>query len=237
MRIGCAGWQVPAQLAAQFDEGDSHLQRYATRFTCSEIDSSFYKAHRPSTYESWAASVPDGFLFSVKMPKQVTHASKLADLSALGYFLADIAPLGDRQGPLLMQLPPSLAFDAERVRSFLLALRFRWRGLVACEPRHPTWFSGDADALLAEYQVARVAAHPAPAPAAETPGGWGGLVYYRLHGAPRIYYSPYSQQYLAELAPTLARHAASAPTWCIFDNTATPAGVANALALLQRSAG
>lgn len=234
LHIGCAGWQVPSAYAGQFGEGESNLERYATRFACSEINSSFYKAHRPSTYENWAASAPDGFLFSVKMPKQVTHASKLADLSALGYFLGDIAPLGDRQGPLLMQLPPGFAFDAERVRAFLLGLRFRWRAAVACEPRHTSWFTGEADALLAEYEVARVAAHPGPVPAAETPGGWSGLVYYRLHGAPRVYYSPYSEQYLDALAPTLTQHAAAAPTWCIFDNTATSAGVGNALGLLQR---
>lgn len=235
VRIGCAGWQVPRELAEQFGDGASHLERYATRFTCSEINSSFYKPHRPSTYENWAASAPEGFLFSVKMPKQVTHASRLADLSALGYFLADIAPLGERQGPLLMQLPPGFAFDAERVRAFLLALRFRWRGLVACEPRHTSWFTGEGDALLAEYQVARVAADPAPLPAAATPGGWMGLVYYRLHGAPHLYHSAYSEEYLDTLVGALAIHAGTTPTWCIFDNTATKAGIENALGLLQRA--
>jgi len=233
IRIGCAGWQVPPDLSSQFADGASHLQRYATRFRCSEINSSFYRAHRPSTYEQWADSVPEGFQFSVKMPKQVTHSSRLADLSSLAYFLDDIGPLGDRQGPLLMQLPPGFAFDPERVRSFLLALRFRWRGAVACEPRHTSWFGGEADALLAEYQVARVAAHPGPVPAAETPGGWPGLVYYRLHGAPRMYYSAYDDAYLQRLAVELAGRAATAPVWCIFDNTATSAGIANALHLLR----
>jgi uncharacterized protein YecE (DUF72 family) len=233
LRIGYAGWQIPRQYADRFDGGDSHLQRYATRFSCSEINSSFYKTHRPSTYESWAAAVPDGFLFAVKAPKQITHASRLADLSALGYFLADVAPLGEKMGPLLLQLPPGFAFDAERVKAFLIALRFRYRGLVACEPRHTSWFTGEADQLLAEHEVARVAADPAPVPAAAQPGGWQGLAYYRLHGAPHMYYSGYSSGYLDTLARTLAAHG-STPTWCIFDNTAEGEATDDALGVIER---
>ena len=234
LRIGCAGWQIPRELTDRFAEGESHLERYATRFTCTEINSSFYKPHRPSTYESWAASVTDGFQFAVKMPKQVSHASRLADVSALSYFLSDIAPLGDRLGPLLIQLPPGFAFESERVRSFLLALRFRFRGWVACEPRHPSWFTGEADQLLAEHEVARVASDPAPVPAAAQPGGWNGFAYYRLHGAPRVYYSPYSGDYLDSLAPLLHKRARAMPVWCIFDNSARGAAAANALDLLRR---
>ena len=89
---------------------------------------------------------------------------------------------------------------------------------------------GEGDALLAAHRVARVAADPAKVPAAAEPGGWPGLVYYRLHGSPRIYYSDYDAAYLDALGDRLAAHRASgAATWCIFDNTALGAAAINAL--------
>ncbi len=234
IRIGYAEWHIPLAHARLFGAGASNLERYATRLMCSEINSSFYKALRPATYKSWAATVPDGFQFAVKMPKQITHISRLGDLSALGYLLTDVDNLGGKAGPLLMQLPAGFVFDAERVRAFLLALRFRFRGSVVCEPRHTSWFAPEAEQLLAEYQVARVAADPAPLPAAALPGGWPGLAYYRLHGTPRMYYSAYSDAYLDMLAQTLIEQAGVAPVWCIFDNTAAGAAAVNALGLLER---
>ena len=101
--------------------------------------------------------------------------------------------------------------------------------LVALEPRHPTWFEPEAEELVTSYRVARVAADPAVVPAAAEPGGWDGLVYYRLHGSPKIYYSAYPDEYLEALARTLARAAKSADVWCIFDNTAAFAATGDAL--------
>jgi uncharacterized protein YecE (DUF72 family) len=112
-------------------------------------------------------------------------------------------------------------------------LRVRTSASVACEPRHPTWFEADADALLADSGVARVAADPACVPAAAEPGGARDVVYYRLHGSPRMYYSEYPPQYVAALAERLSREvAAGREAWCIFDNTALGAAWRNALELL-----
>ncbi|HLM42020.1 MAG TPA: DUF72 domain-containing protein, partial [Microvirga sp.] len=105
----------------------------------------------------------------------------------------------------------------------------RHRGPVACEPRHATWFTEEADVLLRSFAVARVAADPARAPGADEPGGFPGLVYYRLHGSPKVYYSAYPDQYLKALAKTLVQAAKSADVWCIFDNTAAFAATGDAL--------
>jgi uncharacterized protein YecE (DUF72 family) len=101
---------------------------------------------------------------------------------------------------------------------------------IACEPRHPTWFEPAADALLADWRVARVAADPARVPEAALPGGWGGLVYFRLHGSPVMYRSAYGPERLGAYADQL-RAAGGRPAWCIFDNTASSAATADALAL------
>jgi len=136
-----------------------------------------------------------------------------------------------------VQLPPSLAFDAGTVTAFLAALRRSYDGPVACEPRHPSWFAAEADRLLSDHEVARVAADPAVVPQAAEPGGWGGLVYYRLHGSPQIYHSAYAAESLEALASRLAEEATTAPSWCIFDNTAFGAATADALAVLGGAPG
>jgi len=83
-------------------------------------------------------------------------------------------------------------------------------------------------------EVARVAADPAVVPQAAEPGGWGGLVYYRLHGSPKVYYSAYPADFLEALAVKLREAAKTAPTWCILDNTAQGAAPADALAVSER---
>jgi uncharacterized protein YecE (DUF72 family) len=236
--VGTAGWSIPREQQARFPEGGSHLERYAGVFAAAEINSSFHRPHRPSTYVRWAETVPAGFRLCAKLPKAVTHTQKLMDVEPLlDVFLAEAAGLGEKLACLLVQLPPSLAFDAPAADAFFRALRDRFPRSVACEPRHPTWFGGEAAALLAEHRVARIAADPARVPEAAVPGGWSGLRYWRLHGSPRMYYSSYPPESLAALAADLRASAASgAETWCIFDNTASGAAAGDALDVLARLA-
>ena len=232
--VGCAGWGVPKPHAGRFPAAGSHLARYAARLPAVEINSSFYKPHRPATYARWAATVPPAFRFAVKVPKAVTHEKRLtgaADL--LDAFLAEATALGDEIGPLLVQLPPSLPFRGEVAGGFLTELRERFAGGVVLEPRHPTWFTPEGERLLASFRVGRVAADPAVVPAAGEPGGWDGLAYFRLHGSPKVYHSDYPPAYLDALAGRL-RATTAAERWCIFDNTADFAAPANALDLLAR---
>jgi uncharacterized protein YecE (DUF72 family) len=215
----------------RFGAAGSRLERYARRFRCVEINSSFYRPHRPSTYARWAASVPDDFRFALKVPKEITHTRRFVDAAEpLERFLAESAELGGKRGVLLVQLPPSFAYDAALARTFFAAFRARYDGLLACEPRHPTWFTAQADDALKGAQVARVAADPAAVPDAAVPGGWDGLQYHRLHGAPRTYYSAYDGAAVHAVAERL--RAATVPAWCVFDNTALDAATANALDLV-----
>jgi uncharacterized protein YecE (DUF72 family) len=152
-------------------------------------------------------------------------------------FLEEVAPLGDKLAVLLVQLPPKLAFDAAVANEFFADLQARSGGrAIACEPRHPSWFEAEADALLAGLQVARVAVDPAVVPAAAEPGGWRGLNYWRLHGSPVMYRSAYGAERLEAYAEALAEaHQAGRPAWCMFDNTASSAATADALWLAKRT--
>lgn len=234
--IGSAGWSIPTARAADFSGDGTHLERYARRLSAVEINSCFYRSHRPETYARWASHVPSHFRFAVKAPKQITHEQRLRGCSALvERFAAETASLGEQLGPWLIQLPPSLTFDDQQAGTFLETLRRYYSGDVAWEPRHETWFTPAAERLLTAYRVARVAADPAVTPAAVEPGGWPGLVYYRLHGSPRKYYSAYSDDDVSTLASKLVHDAAvSRTTWCIFDNTALGAALENALQMADR---
>lgn len=234
LRIGCAGWTIPKQHAALFAPAGSHLERYAARLHAVEINSSFYRAHRRATYERWAAQVPDGFAFSVKAPKVISHELRLHEADeALDQFVAQVSGLGDALGALLFQLPPSFGFNAKAASAFFDGLRARFGGSVVCEPRHPDWFSQRADDLLREYRIARVAADPPVVEAARVAGGWGGLIYFRLHGSPRIYYSQYGRDRLEQFATELTSAPNDCALWCIFDNTAAGWATADALALQE----
>ncbi|HEX8574142.1 MAG TPA: DUF72 domain-containing protein [Allosphingosinicella sp.] len=230
--VGTAGWTVPARVAELFPAEGGGLERYSALFGCAEINSSFHRSHRPDTWRRWAQSVPRGFRFSAKLSKEITHKRRLVDCSEpLEAALAEIGLLGESIAILLVQLPPSLAFDPEVAKSFLGELRDRWSLEIAFEPRHPSWFEDEAEALLESFRTARVAADPARVPAAAEPGGWSGLAYYRLHGSPIPYRSSYDDGRLEAYAARIA--AGPAPAWCIFDNTASGAATADALKLKQ----
>jgi len=227
--IGTAGWSIPRASAGRFDFEGTHLERYARVFGCAEINSSFHRPHAAVTYARWAASTPPGFRFAVKLPRAITHDRKLRRARLpLDRFLDETRGLGRRRGPLLVQLPPSHAFDARVAARFFELFRARYDGTLVCEPRHGSWLSPAADALLVRYKVARVAAHPASAPGADHPGGWKGMAYFRLHGAPRVYWSRYDREFLATLENVLRQIPLSGDAWCVFDNTASGAALENA---------
>jgi uncharacterized protein YecE (DUF72 family) len=230
-RIGTAGWNVPSLYLGQVPLGGSHLERYARRLNAVEINSSFYRPHRRATYQRWAQSVPDDFRFSVKVPKAITHEAGLADCGALlDRFVDEVTGLGEKLGVLLVQLPPKSAFKKRIANGFFRDLRKRIDIDVVLEPRHASWFAADVDDWLAERNIARVAADPAPVLGAGKPGGRKALAYYRWHGSPRIYYSDYNAAALASLQRRL-KEGRARTVWCIFDNTAAGAALGNALEL------
>jgi uncharacterized protein YecE (DUF72 family) len=235
--IGTAGWSIPGASAERCPGPGTHLQRYARAFRGAEINTSFYRPHDPTTYARWARSTGPSFRFAVKVPRVITHELRLrAARVPLDRFLLESAGLGPKRGPLLIQLPPSLEWDTRAAASFFRLLRDRYDGFAVCEPRHPTWFSPGAEALLVRHQIGRVAADPPPVSGGDRPGGWPGIAYYRLHGSPRRYWSSYEAGFLDALAADLRRVLAAVPAWCVFDNTASGAALENASQLAARLA-
>lgn len=239
VRVGCAGWSISRQHAALFGDGGSMLARYATRFPVVEVNSSFYRHHQRTTYARWASSVPGDFRFSVKLPKTISHELALRGAGAIvDRFLDETDGLGGKLGGFLLQLPPSGVLDVRTAAGFFRAFRNRSEAPLACEPRHPSWFTVSAEAVLERYGVSRVAADPARFAGADRPNARPRWPYWRWHGSPRMYYSAYSEDALEELAVDV-NHGPKAPVppWVIFDNTAQGFAVANAARFQELATG
>ncbi|ACM39397.1 conserved hypothetical protein (plasmid) [Allorhizobium ampelinum S4] len=201
--IATAAWSIPKKVADRFAQGGSSLTRYASVFDGVEVNSTFYRRHKTSTFATWEHSVPDAFRFAVKIPKEITHTSAMRDIAEpFDTFLEDIAPLGEKRGPLLCQLPPSLTFDVEVLQTAFKTMRDADDGPIVIEVRHKSWASAEALDLLKTYRIDRVLADPAPVWPVEdfdTPPK-----YVRLHGKPKIYYSSYTDKEIRSFSKLLA---------------------------------
>jgi len=258
LRLGTMSWSFPGWRGLVYAEGadpkllsDAGLTAYSQHplLGAVEVDRSFYDPLPARYFQSLSEQVPDGFRFLVKahedvsmrsFPKHARYGKKQGDTNSrfldAGYATdAVVGPttegLGDKLGALLLQLPPKFEPRKRVAGGFFRALRKRLEVPVVLEPRHAGWFTPAMDAWLAAQAIARVAADPARIPGAGEPGGWQGLVYYRWHGAPRMYWSAYGEEWLHERARDIARWPKGTQVWCIFDNTASGAATHNALAL------
>lgn len=230
--IGTAGWNIPASYKDVFPEDGSHLERYARNFNSVEINTSFYRDHKAETYAKWAEATPEDFRFSVKLSRHFTQNTRLTETGdRLKTVLKDIAELGPKWGALLVQLPPSLFFEAKIAEPFLEDLRKFYSGVVLWEPRNQSWCSEKAIELLTKYHISKVHADPEPCVIADEIQY---LIedehYYRLHGAPQLYRSKYDTDFIHRLADDI-KSIEDKSSWVIFDNTELGYAIDNALEL------
>jgi uncharacterized protein YecE (DUF72 family) len=231
LRIGTAGWALPKAQRTSPLGSQSVLEHYAALFDAVEINSSFYRPHRRATYERWRESVPESFRFSVKLPRMITHELDLADCQGETIsFMQSVGGLEQKLAVLLVQLPPGGIFDESVASAFFDVLRQETSAHLVCEARNPSWFANEATSLFEAYGITRVVADPVPTGCEFAAQTTARFAYFRLHGSPRMYYSPYSIDYLKGVAAVAG---AAAETWCIFDNTAAGAAWSDA-ATLQR---
>ena len=130
------------------------LHYYGERYGTVEINNTFYRMPKTSVVEGWAAEVPPHFRFVLKASQRITHYGRLKPEVAdtVGYLLRAAAVLGERQGPLLFQLPPNLKKDVPRLAAFLALVPPPAR--AALEFRHPSWFDDEVFAVMREHNAA-----------------------------------------------------------------------------------
>lgn len=169
----------------------------------------------------------------MKLRREFTHAGRLRSVAGLERVLAGHAEMGGKWGALVVQLPPSLAFDAAAADPFFAETRRFYGGLIACEPRHGSWGAPDALAVLERYDVAKVVADPERCPLSESLAPVAPTkLYLRLHGSPEVYKSRYPREFLMAVAGQIRDVAGrGGEAWCVFDNTMDGHSIENALEL------
>ncbi|HVQ39437.1 MAG TPA: DUF72 domain-containing protein [Pyrinomonadaceae bacterium] len=166
------------------------LRFYSERLSTVEINATFYRMPQPSMLENWKEQVPESFRFSLKASQRITHFKRLKDTEQeMKYFLETAAVLGDQLGVVLVQLPPNMKKDLERLEAFLTLLPSTPR--TAFEFRHPTWFDDDVLELLRNQNRALVVSDTDDMPAThiDKTADWGYLRLRRVN---------YSEETLAE---------------------------------------
>jgi uncharacterized protein YecE (DUF72 family) len=233
--IGTAGWTVPKQNGAAFPGEGTHLERYAICLNGVEINSSFYREHKAATYRKWADSTPKNFRFSVKLSKVFTHVQKLEiKPDELSVSLQALQELGPKLGVLLVQLPPSLQYDAKVASSFFAQLKKTYTGPLALEPRHLSWLSPEGLDLFQQFGISKVIADPERCPLDLEKVASSGMLYLRLHGTPDIYKSQYETNTVKMYLQQILKHRQELQTaWCIFDNTTFGHATFNALEMSE----
>jgi len=236
IRIGTSGWSyrhwkgvfyphdMPARLWLEF---------YARSFDCTELNASFYRLPSESMVEGWMRRTPDDFRFSVKTNRMVTHRRRLRNVEAdIDAFMQRFAPLQPKIGPVLVQTPPSLAWDRDTVEAFLDLLTTRYPHYrYAVEPRHDSWFENESLDLLRRYRLALVIADSGRRfPSREV--AVTDFVYIRFHGPSGLYTSCYTTEMLASWAERIREwEREGRDVWAFFNNDVGGHAVRNALEL------
>jgi uncharacterized protein YecE (DUF72 family) len=234
LRIGCSGWSYkdwkgpfyPADL-----KDADRLAWYATRFDTAEINNSFYRLPTENAVAGWARRAPDGFVFAWKVSRFISHNKKLKDCQdSVDLVFGRMAPLGDKLGPALVQLPPQLRRNDERLETFIGWLPKGQR--VAFEFRHDSWYDEGVYEILRRHNCAFVISdhHSAPAPSVVT-ADW---VYWRGHGPGGRYQGRYPDEDLRRLAAEIGLwQADELDVYAYFDNDIKSAAPFDALRLKE----
>jgi uncharacterized protein YecE (DUF72 family) len=198
--VGISGWTYKPWRGEFYPKGLRQKDElaYASRQLGSiEVNGSFYALQKPESYRAWAAATPEGFVFSVKGSRFITHMKKLAGVEEAlpRFFESGVYELGDKLGPVLWQLPPNLGYDPDRLAAFFDLLPRSVPGTGrhlrhAMEVRHDSFKVAAFPALLRAHDIALVTA--------DTAGKWpffdeltSDFAYARLHGAEELYVSGY----------------------------------------------
>jgi uncharacterized protein YecE (DUF72 family) len=230
--IGTSGWDYDHWRGPFYPQGLAKtrwLDYYARAFPSVEVNATFYRSMKPSTFDKWRQATPDGFLWSVKANRFITHIKRLRDVAdPLKSFLESMKPLETKLGPILFQLPPSLAFDKGLIRSFCSLLPEGRR--YSLEARHKSWMCDEALSCLREFGIAWCISDTAGRyPYLETVTA--DFTYIRLHGSRRLYASCYTEEELSAWAAKIRDFGVDA--YVYFDNDFMGYAPMNALRLME----
>jgi uncharacterized protein YecE (DUF72 family) len=219
IHVGCSGWVYKHWRGILYPDGlpqKRWFERYAEEFDTVEINNSFYRLPKCETFEKWQKQAPPGFCYAVKANRYLTQAKKLKECEEpMERMMSAVRCLGDRLGPMLYQLPPSMKINLERLESFLRILP---PGVTSVfEFRNKDWYRADTYDLLDRYG-ASFCVHDMPGSASERIAV-GPIAYVRFHGGEGKYWGRYSDEGLLSWTDWIVDQARQGrPAWCYFNN-------------------
>jgi uncharacterized protein YecE (DUF72 family) len=207
--MGTSGWSYRWKevLYPENLKSADYLGYYATQFNAVEINSSFYHFTMEKTIQKWLDSTPEGFRFAPKLHREITHNRKFITIDEqLQKFMSRYLTMGERLGPILVQIAGSFRYDKLIAESFVRTLREHYpTQAFALEARHVSWFTEEALDLLRDYDITTVIASAGKRfPGTETTTTR--TPYLRLHGDEKLYSSSYPDE-------TLERYAYMVKDW------------------------
>jgi len=235
--IGTSGWSYRWKGLFYPEELKSaeYLRFYAGHFNCTEVNSSFYHFTMPKTIEKWLAETPPTFKFCAKLNQEITHNRKFENIEEpLDKFMSRYLLMGERLGPLLIQIASSFRFERPVAEGFYRTLREKYPDTkFALEVRHKSWHTDEALDLLREYDITFVIASAGKRwPYLETTTNE--IVYLRLHGDERLYSSLYSDERLEQYAFMINDWLLDGKeVWVFFNNTMFGSAIQNAKTLQE----
>ena len=219
IRIGCSGWNYKHWRELFYPKGlamSRWFAFYAEHFDTVEINNSFYMLPKPDTFAKWRDQAPPGFCYAVKANRFITQAKKLKDCEEpMARMMAATRHLGDRLGPILYQLPPSLKLNLERLESFLQLVPRDVANVF--EFRDPSWYVPATYELL-DRHGASFCVHDMGG-CATGRVAVGPVAYVRFHGGVGKYWGRYADAALLGWSDWMAAQArAGRPVWVYFNN-------------------
>ena len=232
IRIGCSGWNYKHWRELFYPKGVPvrlWFEHYASTFDTVEINNSFYRLPKAETFDKWREQAPPGFCYAVKANRFITQAKKLKECEEpMQRMLAPFRHLGDRLGPILYQLPPSLKLNFDRLRDFLALLPPDLTHVF--EFRDKSWYTDEVLALLDAHGVS-FCAHDMPGSASPR---WaaGPIAYVRFHGGEGKYWGRYSDEGLLSWTDWIIEQSRRGrDVWCYFNNDIHAHAIHDALTL------
>lgn len=238
--IGTSGWSYRHWRKGVFYPKDlpsrDELTYYAKNFDTVEINAPFYRLPKKDMVRRWREKTPDDFLFAVKLSRLITHFKRLHDCrEALNSYFETMNLLKEKRGPLLVQLPPSMRMDLDRLTSFLedfdsVKRSEGWR--LAFEFRHRSWLTDEVFELL-EKRKAAVVVHDMRGSANDRVNGVE-FVYMRRHGLEGAYAGDYAQAQIERDAESVRHWQRQGKTvYAYYNNDAKGHALKNAVELIE----
>jgi len=232
LHVGTSGWNYDHWYDVFYPDDvpkKRRLEYYSGIFNTVEVNATFYRSFKQSTFQKWYDETPERFTWAVKAVRYITHQKRLQNVEdSVEMFIDSIQPLKEKTGPLLFQLPPSLQFDRENTETFIKLLPSGYRYVI--EGRHNSWAEPGVQSLLRDNNIAWCISDTAGKyPYVESITA--DFTYIRLHGSKKLYASCYTDNEIQDWAEKIRDW--DVDTYVYFDNDANGYAPLNAASLIE----